>query len=286
MPDPWHYLQAIVLAGFVSELTSRLGRPVNGRVTQIAAFAAPTLGAIVGLAWLHWLPPLQPVTALDRLLLLVVPAAVAVEAILKIRAASQASWVLRGMIAFFVVPAVLYGSSYTTGSAPSLNRASQIAAILLCGTLISISSQNVRDRIGGANDRTSVTVLSLSILATGIAMVLTGYLRGGVTALVIATAVGCAVSKRWSSDALAGVAHLGWLVHVGLLLVGSLFGRLGMIATATFLLAPLAYVLIAIPNHRVNSSFERTNAGRWVAGLLIAFGVLSAALSGSFLSLR
>ncbi len=285
MPDPWQYLQAIALAATISGLIARVAPSHHSRATSTFTLAAALVGAAAGLARLGWLPSAPPVTALDRVLAVAVPTVGLLEASCLLSRPSRWHHIARGFVAFLIGPTVLYGSIYVTGSSQSSNNPAVIAGLFVGGTLMAVSWTWLRARISRTCDRETVWILSASMAATGLAMVLTGYLRGGITAIVIAPAIAVATPKRIGGEAIASVASVAWVLHVGLMLVGCLFGRLGGIAAAALVLAPILYLLLVTPTSGLNTTSARRVGATLFALTLMIVAMVHAALTGSFLTL-
>lgn len=286
MPDPWQYLQAIVLAAAISGLIARVAPDHRSRATSTYALAAALAGAAAGLAWLRWLPSASPVTALDRVLALVVPTVGLLEVMCLLSHPSRWHHVARGFVAFLIGPTVLYGSTYVAGSSHSSNKTAVITGLIVGGTLMAGSWTWLHERVSRTCDRETIWILSASMATTGLAIVLTGYLRGGITAIVIAPAIALATPKRAGSEAIASIASVAWVLHGGLLLVGCFFGRLGAIAATALVLAPIAYILLVTPFSGPNTKSARRVGARLFALTLLIVAMVHAAFTGSFLTLR
>lgn len=203
MPDPLLYGEAFALAGFVSAaltlLLSRVasrspgGRPEQPGPRRVGPFAL-LFGVSAGFAagcWLLRLPTTwTPASALDRYLTFVFPLAVGVELLAtRCRDSIRVAWLLRGGLALAAGRILLHGSVYLQG--PHREWTSGETAALLMGSAVAlVSVWWLLLALGRRAGEATVTLsLSMTLLGSGLAIMLEGYLRGGTAPLPLAAAI-------------------------------------------------------------------------------------------------
>ena len=255
MPDPITLTQAVFLAAVVAWVIGKFG----------TAFAGPGvgLGILVG-AWVLGLTPrVPPREALDRVLILLVPAAVLAEMV----AASGkrlAGWASRLAVAALAAPVLAHGSSYVTdlsgpgsrewtaGLAAFISAALAIALFLVWTGLTALASRAGRSAAGA---------MAVAAGGAGVAIMLSGYATGGQLGLPLAAAVGVFVfvGGRPRSGAV-GVAVVGLF---SLLVIGRLFAGLTTLNALVLFTAPLLAWAPEVP--RIRLSGPRTRGGLRIA---------------------
>jgi len=300
MPDPWQFLQALGLAAGggclaawglgLTEAVLRRGRPGPPFIPTLVLGLG--VGLCLGLGWLgvRWTGP--PANGLNRLLWLVLPATLVLEALLVVSPTlARSTWWCRGVLVLLAPRVLLHGSVHlaplagaspaghpggwsptwigSTGSLTSLNwgtlggwGAVGLGALWLGAWWL---LERVARRTGGV---AVPGVLSVSLLAAGVCIMLGGYLKGGAVAFPLAGVVAGLplAASAWqrlfaergpsrshsSGGRGAGPAGLGGLAPViavgvvglgGLLLVGSAFGRLLPLRAIALGCAPVLYAL-------------------------------------------
>lgn len=282
MPDPWRYLSALALTGLVAAsvvFASRRLLPSLHR--QRAALLAIAMGIDAGLSMLRLPPHWPPITGLDRLLLGVLPAIFLVEwwAAGCVRHAPKLLLARLAVLAC-AGPLLLWNSVHLAAELASIagtrsfaTIATSILLVVSVGLLFRAAEHRAPElasRVGPA--------LGLSILAAGVLTLLGGYVRGGVTFLVLGTAylstafietAAERTSAPMEHDSNAGFQRGPWLglglilLH-GVLFVGIHFGRLPHVHALVLLLAPcLAVAIDTIPPLR-----RLPASARYTLGLL------------------
>ncbi|MFO0811422.1 MAG: hypothetical protein U0746_22560 [Gemmataceae bacterium] len=266
MPDPLLIVGASILAGVVAAFTVlAFGRTLRTPRTGLAT-AGSALGAGAGIlagAWMLGLAPqFPPIEDRDRFLLIVIPAAVLVEAISAV--SGRGRWLLRFVVAVAVVPVLLHGSSYMTDlSGPNSREWSPTQALAIAfglGTACLI----VLAGVSRAADRAGVASLGLAGAVAAVAVMLSGYATGGQLGFALAGALAGVVTASLivSGPILGGAAGVGVVGLFSLLVIGRFFGNLSTTNAALLFAAPL-----------VGSLMGRARGGRpspwlWNAGRL------------------
>jgi hypothetical protein len=251
MPDPLLYLQAMGAAALVSALLvlaiSRRRQEVGPTQQQRASILGLAGGLVAGYCVLGIRPAIPPLNALDRLLAIVLPLIFAIELLaLWPRVPKRLAWWLRISLALLVPRMLLHDSIHlsqrTTWEA--------IATLLVCGVLAAtvwaLLALLARRSPGVAIPLSLV----MSIQAAGVAILLGGYIKGGVAslpavaAIVAVTLVSRASVKSMDSQAVLGV---GVMSLFGLLMIGRFFGGLGTVAAIAIFLAPLLCWITELP---------------------------------------
>lgn len=243
MPDPLLFLLSVAIAlGASVMVTLALGW--WGRSPQQLAICSMCVvgfasGVAAGCGWLRLPGSWPPVSALDRFLVLLLPAVIAVEwggAILRLSAGWL--WGARWLLAATAPRVLLHGSVYldawTAWQSVSVYAG---FAVLLIGLWLLLA--RLAERTPGA---AVPLALALTIQGAGAAIMLAGYLRGGGAALAVGAALlgasaACAfVAKGEAQQALVG---LGVVSLCSLLVIGVQFGRLPSASGWLLLAAPL-----------------------------------------------
>jgi hypothetical protein len=218
------------------------------------ALAAAIGGATAGFWWLGFGPRVPPSGGLDRLLAIVLPAAVAVEALAAVpQLARGFIWVLRAMVAAGLAPVLLWGSAYVSGPRPEWTAGETAgvcvgigAAVFGVWLLLVLGNRQVS---GAAAAATTV-----SLQSAGIVMFLALYLGGGKASLPLAGAlVGALSAGAAYADRSARAAHGETLLSLtviglaGLLVVGRFFSRVATGEAVVLLAAPLLTLVGELP---------------------------------------
>ena len=165
----------------------------------------------------------------ERLLLLVVPLAVASESWIAIEPTRVCrSLLLRGFVALSSGPLLMLGGVYLTGEASGWSPSERAFLLLAVGALILIPWLMLATRQQRGLDPTISLSLAATSLAVGITTILSGYgsarqLALPLAAVVAATAfAGTAVGGPRSPEAVG----VGWICLAGILFIARLFGSL------------------------------------------------------------
>src|SRR5258708_24600279 len=121
MPDPVLFVKAVAVSGAVSVIVvamlTLLRRPASSIRVNAAWILGIAIGAAAGFRVRGLAPHWPPVDGLDRFLLILLPASVAVELIAGFARVPRAmAWTLRIGLAVVAGRVLLHGSSYLDGS--------------------------------------------------------------------------------------------------------------------------------------------------------------------------
>jgi hypothetical protein len=253
MPEPLLYCQAMSAAAVASAATVLLGwavrRDPGWTWLNIACGLAMGLGLAAGFRVLSWQLAWPPASGLDRMLTIVIPAAIGIELIAGFHSVPRPiAWLLRIGLAAAIPRILLHGSVYLNG-ADDWNWWQISAAMAFCSaTLLGVWSLLVclsRRSNGGV----SVSfALCLSIQSAGAAVIMAGYIKGGAAALPLVAAAAATtiaatlVARQGRKPAnfdYAPVLGIGAVGLFGVLFIGRFFGRLSTTCALIMLLAPL-----------------------------------------------
>jgi hypothetical protein len=221
MPDTIVIAKAAALAAIVAVMVAwslgRIGLPGGALGVGAALFAG---------AWvLGQVPRFPPREALDRCLLLLVPAAVLAETLAA--ASGRTRWVLRVLVAALATPVLVHGSSYVLDlSGPGSREWTphETMAIFAGLAVVLVLMQSMLIRL--ANRAYRSTALAMAIVCGGAAftVMLSGYATGGQLGIPLATAVGtfAVLGRRHAPGAVA----ITVIALFSLLVVGKLFAGL------------------------------------------------------------
>jgi hypothetical protein len=245
MPDPILMAKAFGIAVAISLSVTLLGGRSSRKTVAAATAVFATVSALYAGLWiLDLLPHAPPREALDRLLLIVLPAAAVAE--LLAAASGRIGWVGRGAVAISVTPVLLWGSVYTTDLSGANSRAWSTAVtwgidatlgILLMAAWVLTNRLAARD--GG---RISLVSLAGTALGAGLVIMLSGYATGGQLAVPLAAGLaGIALGSvlRKSTEVNASAAGVGIVTVFGLLVIGRLFASLTTFNAVLLFVAPL-----------------------------------------------
>jgi hypothetical protein len=247
MPDPLLYFQAMIAAAATSGLivlaASRVRRPAGDGRIQVASI----LGFAAGVASSSWLlslaPAWPPASGLDRLLAIVLPAAVVIElAASHKRVSPWGAWTLRIGLAAASGRVLLHGSVYLPGPHSQWTAWQAVAALSLCAVLFA-GQWGMLSWLSARSPGASIPLaVAMAIQTAGVAVMLGGYITGGAAAIPpAAAAAGAAVAancllKMTDHRALLGAALASLF---GIVMVGRFFGSVSTPAALTIFLAPL-----------------------------------------------
>jgi hypothetical protein len=242
------FIAAMVLALIVSLLSSRSSRAGVTRAGEVLAVLAGIFG---GLWVLGFLPHVPPREAMDRLLVIVLPAAAAAE--VAAAASARTGWAARVTVAVLAAPVLLHGSTYVTGS----SRTWSLGATLLVFAALAVVLTAAWATVVRPKSRTAKTFILLSIsgtaLGAAVVIMMSGYATGGQIGVPLGgalggVAIGCFLLRQTAgTDAALGVGIVGLF---GLLVVGRLFAELTTLNAILLFAAPLCGNLpLLVPGH-------------------------------------
>lgn len=250
MPDPVVILQAMAAAALVAAaiLLGSAGwkRPGDAGRMAIGWPLAIGVGFLIGAVMLGQRPGSLPGTDKDRLLLLVVPAAMVVEAAL---AASQPApiwrWAIRLVVAVLVTPILLHGSVYLAdpgfAGGESWTNAQRVVipggiAVALVAESLTLTALPLRN-----GSPTVWVALAITSVAAGITTVLSGYLSAGLLGLPLAAVCGAVAAVSWftRSTTAAGGIVVCVVCLASILVMGRFFGALSTLHALLLAGAPL-----------------------------------------------
>ncbi len=206
-------------------------------------------GTVAGLVMLRALPHAPPASALDRLLLILLPVTLAIE--IEVAGGWLDGWLLvaeRGMVALLAVPVLLLGSVWMAGPA-----ALSLGAILAAALFLWAAWEGVEAQVAATADRLVPAVIAAALLTAGAAIGAGGWWKGATVAVTLAaglagTLVADLVSgegrRRRTAAGLAAVTGIGIVALFGCVVAGTFFGRLRAGAAVLVVAAPL---LAALP---------------------------------------
>ncbi len=228
MPDPIAIAVAVVLAmlvsGAIAGIAGQFGRVASdlGRIVAVGA------GFYLGCGWLGIVPRWSIREDMDRLLVLVMPAALIVEIVGALPGASR--WLVRAcrlVVAGFGAPALLRGSVYlSTSWTPTF----AVLVFVAIGAVEAIEWSLVTQR---GTDLSLSIAMAIIIGAASLSNALSGYLGAGEAGMVLSASVlgGSVARSRSIGVAIVGLASL--------LTIGHFFGELRADHAAILAAAPM-----------------------------------------------
>ena len=283
MPDPMLYLKGMGAAAIVSAVFVLVLARVRGAASTTRINSACVLGIGFGLLLgcnvlslrLAW----PPMSALDRFLIIVVPAALTIELIAGFqRVPRGVAWLLRMSLAATIPRILLHGSVYLSGKGDWTFWQAGLV-LLVCSALLAV----LWCLLSWLSQRSPGVSIPLSIILTiqcaGLTVMMAGYIKGGtaaflfVASLLAATISAKLIAKRSSAPApdvapqtesarvnliAPAILGIGVVSLCSLLCIGNFFGRLSTGSALVMLLAPLLCWVTEIPLLR--------NRKPWIVG--------------------
>ena len=302
MPDPFEYLKA-VLAAIVASTTILLAFRVlswkrGSEMPETASVVAMAGGMLAGYFTLNFSWPWPPANALDRFLTIVLPAILVIEFIaaingdcvtlnftatgstagdpnnrsMAIRKSRAWLWIGRSLLCCGIGRILMHGSIYLDASNGSTREAWLIqnmpGILLICSpTLMAMWFALVQLAARGTSSGI-VLSLSLSLICAGCTTMMAGYIKGGASALPLATVlmVSAVVPQDCFSRRIDSVKrfnrHTNGTAAIGvglvslfsLLWIGRFFGQLTSIDAIVMFLAPSLCWITELPSLRKRSA--------------------------------
>lgn len=239
MPDPFLYTQAFldasVLAALLALLIEWTRPPASTYRISIACIVAIAVAHAVGYYVLQLRIAWPPASALDRWIIVLLPAVLIVELVACApRVSQRTAMILRCGLAAMIGRVLLHGSIYLQAS----HAGHTYATFVLCAVLtaaIWLLLIKLQER---APSISLPLALALTIQSAGVAIMLAGYLKGGAAAIIATAALlgATLASLRPPSPSLIGV---GVVSLASLLTIGVYFGRLPPLSAVALAGAPL-----------------------------------------------
>lgn len=255
MPDPVLSLQAMTAAALASALCVlalvwRRQAASPARV-NVACILALTAGLLLGYRVLQLRLPWPPVNGLHRLLLIILPGAITIELLAgSARLPQWLSGLLRICLAAVTGRILLHGSVYLNGANGGWTIL-QTGVVLLCAALLLTAEWRLLIALSQRSCGVSIPLaLGISIQATGMTVMLAGYVTGGAAAFPLAAALigaSLATSVVAPRAPLPGLIGSGVVGLFGLLFVGRYFGGLSTGQALVLFLAPLLCWITELP---------------------------------------
>jgi hypothetical protein len=207
----------------------------------VIAFAAGISGGVSVLQWRFGCPPSN---ALERCWTLVIPALLAMELVVSrwIRH-SNWIWLFRTAFAMIVPRVLLHGSVYLNEQQAEWSVSESIMVIFGFG----ISLSGIWWLLARLATRTGhwcsiAGTVCLSLACSGLAILLSGYLKGGIGALLLATTIVStmlAARIAYDDEPMPMALGLGVVCLFSTVQIGYFFGRLRTDFSIIFLVAPV-----------------------------------------------
>jgi len=247
MPDPLLYLESMGAAAIASALCvlamAAWRRPAGTTRFNAACVLAMCLGIVAGNSVLSLGMTWPPANGLDRLMTVVIPAALAIELIAGIqRLPSAVAWFLRLGLAAATPRILLHGSVYLNGASGGWSAGEAVITLAAWSTLPGVLWVLLHWLSQRSCSGVSISLaLALAIQSAGLTIMLAGYIKGGaaaipLTATIATTAIGAGLAASRFAPAIVGV---GVVNLFGVLFVGRFFGQISTGSALAILLAPL-----------------------------------------------
>jgi hypothetical protein len=282
MPDPLLYLQsasAAAICSVILVLTIRRAQPkTEPAYLRIAGVAGFGLGAVAGYGVLGLPVPWPPDSALDRLLTIVLPAALIIEA------AACAPWMPAWLVLLLRCTLIasggrilLHGSVYLSGADGAWTPWQSALVLAASAVLLAVVWILISRLFERCPDVSIPLAIVMATASAGALIMLAGYLAGGAAAIPLAaTLLGTTAASHRANRGgdLRGALALGIVGLFGLLFIGRFFGRLSALTAAVVFLTPLSCWVVEFPGLRSRRPWQNS-----VLRLVLVAAVLSAVLA-------
>jgi hypothetical protein len=218
----------------------------------VAVVAGAILGHVVLRLWPHW----PPANALDRFLVIALPATVALLLIGQWLSKSRGlQWALYFFLALCLGRILLHRSVYLQDDGVG----SSVVLVSSAGLLIGV--QNLLTRLWVRTRQASIPfAIAAALFTAGLLVLMAGYIKGGCAALPWSAAVagatfGACLTRNRAN--LQGVIGLAVVVLFGILFIGRFFGGLTTECVLLVLLTPLICWVPELPVIRTRAPWQK-----------------------------
>ena len=235
--------------------------------------AGVVIGQVAGCFWLRLPIGWPPASALDRYLIVLLPAALVVELLAAFpKLPPWGVHALRFLLAASMAPVLLHRSVYLD----EWTFWQATIAMTVCGALAAVTWLLLTRLAERSPGITLPLALAIAIQGAGVAIMLAGYLRGGAAAMAAATALlgaslACALVARQMP--LPSLVGFGVVSLCSLLFIGVFFGRLPIASALALLAAPLLCWLTEL-----GSGCQRSASAEGVIRLTLVAAVVAVVL--------
>ncbi len=301
MPDPISYLKASIAAVVASALIVLAFRLVMRKsvhsIAAVICVLAVGVGVVAGYGVLQFSWTWPPVNALSRFLMIVLPATVIVELLAAISGRARLlpsrdqqlgmSLVLRLALYASVGRILLHDSVYLGGlgsGKPDAWTFAQTLAVFGGSFAGLITAWSLLCRLSERSAAGSITLsLAMTILCTGLATMMAGYIKGGAASIPLTAALAgttlasSLLGKGFDcSDkrSLQGTIGIGVIGLFSLLCIGHYFGQLTGLRAIVLFLTPLLCWISELPGLRSRPVWQKSGV-RFVAVTIVLSAVMS-----------
>ena len=243
MPDPMTMIAAFGGAALLAVIVLLVGHLLSRNGLAATGAVAAGLGFLGG-AWLLGIrPDFPPLEDMDRLFLILLPILLGAEvgAVLLSRW-PWAGWALRLCVAFMAGRILLDGTIYITDVAgPGTREWSPIQESLILGGLaigLVLAWGFLLWQGSRVSSRTTCVTLMLTVLATGLTVMLSGYATGGELGFPLAGALLGGIFLVRPRE-MPGLVSVGIVGLFALLMLGHFFGDLTPLNAGLLFAAPI-----------------------------------------------
>lgn len=278
-------LVAGAVAAIVWLIIATPWRATASRRMQLAWIVGLAVGVYAGCAMLRQWPQWPPGEDRQRLLTILLPLAVAIDAALFAIKRPWIAGVLRLAMAASISPALLYRTSYLADLAGpgSAEWSTSVAALHLLSTaaIVVLVWTSLAKWQSRTTDTALAAVLAITAVAAGVTVVLSGYLLGGLVGVIWASALtsiavaSVAFDRPQAHGQFLAVAMLG---IGGVLVMGRYFGALALPQALAIAFAPTMVWLGEIPRLQRLPARLRLTLQASIVSLPLLIVVMNAAL--------
>jgi hypothetical protein len=238
---------SVIWALVANRFLARSGSSHSRIVSLIGIGLSIFLGYLLLQFQFAW-PPAQ---ALDRFLILILPATFIVEIAAGVpRVYPELIRFLRIVLMATTARILLHGSIYVRSDGSEWS-ANQLAIIVIASAVLLAAVWMPMLSLLQRSGDVSITIsLAMTTLAAGLVVMLAGYLKGGAASLPVASALlGAAVTCRRRAD-IQGMIGIGVMSLFSLLFIGRFFGGVTTTTAVVVFLSPLLCWIAELPGLR------------------------------------
>jgi len=255
MPDPILYVKAMAAAAAagvaLALVVSSIRRPAGAGRINTACVLGMAAGLIAGYWVLDLLPRELPQNVLDRFLMIILPAVIAIELVAGFhRVPRWVVWILRVGLTLATPRILLHGSRYLSDAAGDASAALSLSYAGVGGGVLAAVWGLLAWLVRRSPGVSLPLVVSETSLFGGLAVMLSAYPSGGEAALPLAAALAAVAGVLWflsNPQASMGAIGIGVVGLFGVLFAGRFFGSLSTERALAVFFTPLLCWLTELP---------------------------------------
>lgn len=261
MPDPVVYLLAVsaslaagVICGLVANRCLARSRSSYSRIVSLFGIG---LSVFLGYLLLRFQFAWPPAKALDRFLVVILPATFIVEiAAGNPRVHPELVRFLRLVLMATTARILVHDSVYVHSDGNEWSALQLAFLLIVSSVLLAAVWMSMLSLLQCTSDISVPITLAMTILAAGLVVMLAGYLKGGAASFPIASALfGVAVVCRNRAD-VQGMIGIGVMSLFSVLFIGRFFGGVTTTTAVVVFVSPLMCWIVELPGFRPRKPWQ------------------------------